>query len=127
VPPLVMMKLRCLIVDDNAAFLQEAAALLRREGLVVVGLASTSDEALEQTRELHPDVALVDIVLGLENGFDIARRLVEADGGALKVILISTHAEGDFADLIEEAPVAGFVPKSELSGSAIDRLVESAD
>ena len=119
------MPLRCLIVDDNAPFLEEAAALLRREGLVVAGVASNMQEALERALELRPDVALVDILLGSESGFEVARRLVEADGGTLNVILISTHAEGDFADLIEEAPVAGFVPKSELSGSAIGRLVES--
>lgn len=120
------MPLRCLIVDDNASFLEEAAALLRREGLEVAGFASNMDEALEQARELKPDVALVDIVLGPESGFEVARRLVQANGHTLNVILISTHAEGDFADLIEEAPVAGFVPKSELSRSAIGRLVESA-
>ena len=119
------MPLRFLIVDDNASFLEEAAALLRREGLVVAGFASNMHEALERARELQPDVALVDIVLGPESGFEVERRLVEADGGTLKVILISTHAEGDFADLIDEAPVAGFVPKSELSRRAIGRLLES--
>jgi DNA-binding NarL/FixJ family response regulator len=120
------MPLRCLIVDDNHSFLEEAAALLRREGLVVAGFASNMDEAVEQVRALKPDVALVDILLGAESGFEVARRLVEADGGMLNVILISTHAESDFADLIEEAPVAGFVAKSELSRSAIGRLVEAA-
>jgi CheY-like chemotaxis protein len=120
------MPLRCLIVDDNASFLEEAAALLRREGLVVAGVASNMHEALERARELQPDVALVDISLGSESGFEVARRLVEADGARLNVILISTLAEGDFADLIEEAPVAGFVAKSELSRAAIRRLVESA-
>ena len=94
------MPLRCLIVDDNASFLEEAAALLRREGLVVAGFASNVHEALERTRELKPDVALVDILLGSEIGFEVARRLVEADGGTLNVILISTHAEVDFADFI---------------------------
>jgi DNA-binding NarL/FixJ family response regulator len=120
------MRLRCLIVDDNAAFLEEAAALLRREGLVVAGFASNSHDALQRARELQPDVALVDISLGPESGFDVARRLVEADGQGLNVILISTHAEADFADMIEEAPVAGFVPKSELSGSAIGRILDAA-
>jgi DNA-binding NarL/FixJ family response regulator len=120
------MALRCLIVDDNASFLEEAAALLRREGLVIAGLASNTREALDRAQELQPDVALVDISLGSESGFDLARRLVEADAHALNVILISTHAEADFADLIEEAPVAGFVMKSELSGSAIRRLVAAA-
>jgi DNA-binding NarL/FixJ family response regulator len=117
------MPLRCLIVDDNAAFLEEAAALLQRDGLVVVGLASSTQEALDRAQELHPDVALVDISLGSESGFDLSRRLAEADGYGLNVILISTHAAADFAELIEEAPVAGFVAKSELSASAIRRLV----
>jgi two-component system, NarL family, nitrate/nitrite response regulator NarL len=119
------MPLRCLIVDDNAAFLEEAAALLRREGLVVAGFASTVNEALERARELRPEVALVDIFLGPESGFEVARRLVEADGGVLNVILISTHAEDDFAELIEDVPVAGFISKSELSRRAIQALVEA--
>jgi len=120
------MALRCLIVDDNASFLEEAAALLRREGLLVAGIASNTREALEQAQALRPDVALVDISLGSESGFDLARRLVESDGYGLSVILISTRAEADYADLIDEAPVAGFVAKSELSGSAIRRLVDGA-
>jgi two-component system, NarL family, nitrate/nitrite response regulator NarL len=120
------MPLRCLIVDDNASFLQDAAALLRRDGLVVAGVASNMSEALERARELRPDVALVDIWLGSESGLEVAQRLVEADGGALEVILISTHAEADVADLVDEAPVAGFVPKAELSGGAIRRLLDAA-
>ena len=120
------MTLRCLIVDDNASFLEEAATFLRGEGLVIAGVASNAREALDQARELQPDVVLVDILLGSESGFDIARLLAEADGSAPRVILISTHAEADFAELIEEAPVAGFVPKSELSGRAIRLLVEPA-
>ena len=119
------MAIRCVIVDDNAAFLEEAAALLQRDGLVVVGLASNTREALERVQELRPDVALVDISLGSESGLELARRLVELDDGAPTVILTSTHAETDYAELIEEAPVAGFVWKAELSAGAIRRLVNS--
>ena len=114
--------LRCLIVDDNAYFLEAAADLLKREGLTVVGVASDTADALRLTRELRPDVVLVDIMLGRESGIDLARRLAAANSGGPVIILISTHAEADFADLIQEAPVAGFVPKSELSASAIRRL-----
>jgi len=114
--------LRCLIVDDNAYFLEAAADLLKREGLTVVGVASASADALRQTRELRPDVVVVDIMLGHESGIDLARRLAAAGSGGPAVILISTHAEADFADLIQEAPVAGFVPKSELSANAIRQL-----
>lgn len=120
------MALRCLIVDDNASFLEEAAAFLQRDGIVIAGLASNTREALERAQELRPDVALVDISLGSESGLELSRLLVDAAGGALTVILFSTHAESDFAELIEEAPVAGFVPKAELSARAIRRLVSAA-
>jgi DNA-binding NarL/FixJ family response regulator len=119
------MPLRCLIVDDNASFLEAAAHILQREGLTVVGAASSIADALGKARELRPDVILVDIMLGHESGFDLARRLAEADVGDPTVILISTHAEADFADLIDEAPAAGFMPKSQLSASMIRRLVDA--
>jgi predicted RecB family nuclease len=52
------MPLRCLLVDDNEAFLEAASLLLEREGLTVVGLASSIAEALRQARALRPDVIL---------------------------------------------------------------------
>jgi len=88
----------------------------------VVGIASTTTAALRQAGQLRPDVVLVDIMLGDESGFDLAQRLADMDSDGITVILISTQEESDFADLIEAAPVAGFVPKSELSASAIRRL-----
>lgn len=112
---------RSLIVDDNAAFLEAAARLLEREGVPVIGVASTIDEALRLTRELRPDVVLVDISLGSESGFDLTRRLAENEPDAI-VVLISTHAESDYADLIADSPAVGFVPKPELSGDVIRRL-----
>jgi DNA-binding NarL/FixJ family response regulator len=114
--------LRCLIVDDNASFLRAAAALLERQGLTVAGLASNGADALARACELRPDVVLLDIALGDESGFDVARRMVAADPAGAKIILISTHAEADFADLIDATPAAGFVPKAELSADAIQRL-----
>jgi two-component system nitrate/nitrite response regulator NarL len=84
------MALRMLIVDDNAHFLQAARTLLEREGTRVVAVASTSAEAIRQARDLRPDVTLVDIDLGDESGFDLARRLTQA-GSAIagRVVLIS--------------------------------------
>jgi DNA-binding NarL/FixJ family response regulator len=68
---------------------------------------------------------LVDISLGEENGFDLARQLVEDGVGAdATVVMISTRAEEDVADLLAESPAAGFVPKAELSAAAIRRLVD---
>jgi DNA-binding NarL/FixJ family response regulator len=120
------VRLQCLIVDDNASFLDAASTLLERQGLAIVGVASNGDKALRLAHAQRPDVVLLDIDLGGESGFDIARRLASVNGGgdgALTVILVSTHAESEFADLIEAAPAAGFLSKSQLSAEAIKRLV----
>jgi DNA-binding NarL/FixJ family response regulator len=117
------MTLRVLIVDDNAPFLDAARVLLERQGLGVAGVASTTSEALHQATELRPDVVLVDIRLGGECGFDVAERLVE-DHSQAPVILISTHAESDFADLIAESAATGFLPKSDLSAAGICRILD---
>ena len=114
------MALNCLIVDDSAGFLEAARALLEQDGISVVSVASTSAEALQRAKELQPEVTLIDIELGPDSGFDLARRLVEEVGlGPARLILISTHAEEEFADLIEASPVVGFLSKSDLSASAI--------
>jgi two-component system nitrate/nitrite response regulator NarL len=114
---------RCLIVDDNGSFLEAASVLLKRQGLTIAGVASTGAEALREVERLEPDVVLVDLMLGRESGFDVARRLVDEDGNGATVILISTHSEADFADLISATRAAGFVSKSELSASAIERIL----
>jgi DNA-binding NarL/FixJ family response regulator len=118
------MPIRCLLVDDNDAFLGAASVLLQREGLQVVGVASNSTEALRQARALRPDVILVDIGLGDESGFDLARLLAEdGQGGGAQVILISARAETDYTELIAESPAAGFLVKPELSARAIGRIL----
>jgi CheY-like chemotaxis protein len=115
----------CLIVDDNASFLEAARILLEREGLSVAGVASTGADALRQVEALNPDVVLVDIFLGEESGLDLTKRLVQ-DGVVHEapVILISTHSRADLEDLITASPAAGFVPKAELSASAIRGIVD---
>jgi DNA-binding NarL/FixJ family response regulator len=116
--------LRCLIVDDNAAFLAAARSLLERQGLIVVGVASNATEGLECAGALMPDVILVDIDLGRESGFSVARRLAPAAGHCSPtVILISTHPQDDFAELVEQSPAAGFIAKSELSAAAIEEVL----
>jgi DNA-binding NarL/FixJ family response regulator len=114
------LPIRCLIVDDNREFLDTARVLLEREGIAVVGVATTSADGLRLEKELRPDVVLVDLRLGNENGFDLARQL------SATVILISTHAEDEYAEAIAASPAAGFIPKAHLSASAILRLAGDA-
>jgi CheY-like chemotaxis protein len=117
-------RLRCVIVDDNPDFVDAAAALLERQGIEVVGFAQSSSDGLRCVETLRPDVTLVDIDLGGESGFDLVERLHGNTLGATPpVILISTHAEEDFAELIETSSAVAFLPKSALSGPAVREVL----
>ena len=122
------MRPRCLIVDDNESFLEVAAASLAGADLDVGGTATTGAEALRQVAEQRPDVVLVDINLGEESGFELARILVERFPRlASGVVLISTRAEWDFGGLIKASPAAGFVPKTQLSARAVREVLANSD
>ena len=99
--------------------------MLARDGMNVLGTATTQREALERVGEVQPDVVLVDVHLGSESGFDLTRRLVE-DFPDLRshVVLISTLDQEDLADLIAASPAAGFLPKEHLSARAVRTLVD---
>jgi DNA-binding NarL/FixJ family response regulator len=114
---LVVVTLRCLIVDDNRGFLNAARTLLEREGVTVAGVASTSADALRQAKALPLDAVLVDVSLGRESGLVLARRLVDAR--AATVILISSRSEAELAELVEASPAAGFLSKADLSADGI--------
>jgi DNA-binding NarL/FixJ family response regulator len=117
------MTLRSLLVDDSPRFLAAARELLEREGIEVVGIASTIDEAMRLTGALRPDLCIVDIDLGDESGFDLARRLAEPGGGQQPVLLISAYPERDFSDMIADSPALGFLPKPELSAARIHAML----
>ena len=116
------MALRCLIVDDNEVFLASASRLLCAQGVDVVGRASSGAEALRLARQLQPDVALVDVQLGGEDGLELARRLA-ANAEATRIILISTHSKDELGDLLADSPAVGFLPKPALGADAIAKLL----
>jgi len=90
----------------------------------VVGVASTTAEALRRVQDVKPDVALVDVELGNESGFDLVRRIrSETSLDPSRVILISTYTDEDLGDLITDAPAAAFLSKSRLSARAIREIL----
>jgi DNA-binding NarL/FixJ family response regulator len=123
------MGLRCLIVDDNASFREEIRGLLAEQGLDVVGGVGSAADAHRQIAELRPDVALIDIDLGGESGLRLARQLRPQSGqGAVPhLILISTHDEAEYADLIEASPAIGFLAKIDVSAARIRQMVAAVD
>jgi DNA-binding NarL/FixJ family response regulator len=120
------MALRLLIADDNESFLDSARSMLERDGIEVVGTATTAAEAVEVVRELVPDLVLADISLGEDSGFDLAQRLDDLGDQTLRVLLISTHDGRDFAELITASPAIGFISKYDLSARRIHQLLAAA-
>ena len=119
--------MRCVIIDDDDNFLRVARELLEGEGITVVGTASTGAQACRTCRRLHPDVALVDVNLGTETGFDVAHLLAgQAETKPPQVILISGSAGGAFAQVRADSPAIAFLPKERLSGTAIRAILASA-
>jgi DNA-binding NarL/FixJ family response regulator len=115
--------MRCLLVDDNQAFVETARRVLDPNGVKVTGTASNIADAVLRVSELRPDIVLIDVMLGDENGFDLARRLAQLDAPGLSVIMISSGTEADYSDLMAESTALGFLPKTELSADGIRRLL----
>ncbi len=118
------MAVRCVIVDDNDHFLEAARDALERDGIAVVGVATNIADALTRTRELRPDVTLVDVCLGEESGFALAEEITRTSGAEpSSVILVSTYAESDFESMVESSPALAFLSKSDLSGRTIREIL----
>jgi DNA-binding NarL/FixJ family response regulator len=111
-----------LIVDDHAGFRSLARRLLVAEGYDVVGEAKDGASALESARALRPEIVLLDVQLPDLDGFEVARRLADAQPGTATV-LISTRDSSAYRRRLKSYPVAGFIPKAELSGAALAELV----
>ena len=111
-----------LIVDDHASFRASARRLLQADGYEVVGEAADGRSALSVARELRPELVLLDCQLPDIDGFDVAARLT-GDDDAPVVVLTSSRAGEDFGGLVAQSGARGFVPKDELSGAALSRLL----
>jgi DNA-binding NarL/FixJ family response regulator len=116
------MRLTVLIVDDHAEFRQSASALLEAEGFVVIGEAADGDEAIAAVERLRPQVVLLDIQLPDLDGFAVAERLAAVPDPP-RVVLISSREAAAYGPRLDAAAARGFIPKRELSGSALAALV----
>lgn len=116
------MRGRVLIVDDNPGFRRLAASLLEEHGYEVVGAVENADGAASAVERLAPEVVLLDVNLPDGSGFDVAARLVR-EWPRVVVLLTSTRGGDEFEQLALASGAAGFVPKDDLSATALDRLV----
>ena len=114
-----------LIVDDHAAFRSTARALLECDGWNVVGEAGDGTSGLTAARTLKPDVVLLDVRLPDIDGFTVAEELA-ADGAGPAVIVTSSSDDPLYPDRARRTGARGFVAKHDLSGAALQRVLDEA-
>lgn len=114
---------RVLIVDDHPGFRRGVRELLVSEGFEVVAEAVDGASALALVGEWSPELVLLDVRLPDVDGFEVTRRLL-ARNPTLEIVLVSSRDRSDFGPLIEESGARGFLSKDELSGAALERLLE---
>jgi DNA-binding NarL/FixJ family response regulator len=98
-----------LLADDHAIVLEGLSGLLRTE-FVVVGAVTDGARLIEAARQLKPEVIVTDITMPGMNGLEVLRRL-KAEAVALKVIVLTMHAEAQLAADALRAGASGFVVK----------------
>src|SRR5665811_2377386 len=90
--------MKVLLADDHALFRAGIASLLEAAGHGVIGEVGDGIEALERTRELHPDLVLMDITMPRCGGLE-ATRLIKAEMPEVKIVIVTVSQ--DEADLFE--------------------------
>jgi DNA-binding NarL/FixJ family response regulator len=121
---MTIMGARVLIVDDHASYRVLVRRLLTADGFDVVGEAADAAGALSAARELRPDVVLLDVQLPDLDGFRVAEALAK-EPAAPTVVLISSRARVDYGPVLDACPALGFIPKAELSGQALERMLSN--
>ncbi len=105
------MGLRILIADDHKLVRKAIAALLsNHNGMQVIAEANDGREALLLSRELHPDVAVMNIEMPNLNGVEATRQIVREVPG-IRVVALSTHSDRRNVHAMLEAGARGYVSK----------------
>ena len=111
---------RVLLVDDHRLVRSGFSLILSVEDdLEVVGEASDGEEAVRLTRELRPDVVLMDVQMPVMDGIEATRRIVAH--GLSKVVMLTTFDRDDYVFAGLSAGASGFL----LKNSDAEHLVEA--
>ena len=113
--------IRVFIVDDNRMLREGLVAMLAtQEDIAVIGTAATGHEALEQIKNLRPEVAVIDIGMPGKDGIEVTHDL-HLDMPAVKVIILGMPDVTNEIMACIEAGASGYVLKE----ASYDALIET--
>lgn len=106
-----MMKKRILIVEDNEQNLYLATFLLEKHGYDVLQ-ARNGQLGLELAASEHPDLILLDIQLPVMDGYEVARRLKEAEKTkSIPIVAVTSYAMAGDRETILATGCEGYIEK----------------
>jgi DNA-binding response OmpR family regulator len=111
-----------LIIDDDAAFRQLAERILTAAGFDVVGQADSARAGMSAARAVKPDAILLDVMLPDGDGVMLAREFASLPWGP-RVLLTSSSTDLAAREEIDHSGAVAFVPKNELPGAPLERLL----
>jgi len=107
----VKPRIRILIADDQTLFRRSFRALLEAKGYDVVAEAETGERAVELSRNLHPDIVLMDLEMPEMGGLEATKRLTEGGSGARVVVLTASRDDRRLVEAMQ-AGAQGYLLKT---------------
>jgi len=116
-------RIRLLIVDDHPIVRRGISMCLsHREQMEVVGEAADGREAIRLTREIQPDIVLMDIDMPQMNGL-VVTEVLHRELPKVKVLILSMHGNTDYVLRIIQSGARGFILK-EAPAEELVRAIE---
>ncbi|MBI5649798.1 MAG: response regulator transcription factor [Chloroflexi bacterium] len=117
-----MTKTRILLADDHSVLRSGLKMLLNaQDDLSVVGEATNGQEALSATRDLAPDLLILDITMPKTDGLQVLRQVKRAHPN-VRVLVLTMHEEEGYLRRALEAGAAGYCPKSAADAELISAI-----
>jgi DNA-binding NarL/FixJ family response regulator len=117
-----MKRITVLLVEDHTIVRQGLRLLIEAAGdIEIIGEAKTGREAVRMTRELRPQVIVMDIAMPLMNGLEATRQILKTFPGA-KVLILSAHSDAEYVEQMVKAGARGYLIKQS-SGDVLAQAV----
>ena len=115
-----MHPMRLLLADDNPTILNSLVNMLQGN-FVVAGTFTDGSSVLNQFLRLTPDIIILDISMGEQNGIELATRLRDS-GSRSKIVFLTIHDDRDFLNAAIGAGGSAYVVKAHLSAELVPAI-----